>query len=138
VYGVGIGHHRQRGSHSDAVVGSERRALGAYPVAVDHSGDGGMLEVKRLVVALAHHIHMSLQDHRRGILMPGCSRRFDHHIAHLVGLCLKIVALGEIEQILAYFLLFLRGTGHLRNLVEDFKNPFGFEFFYCHVADSLL
>ncbi len=138
VHRVWIGHYGERRSHTYSVVGSERGAFGTHPVAVDHSGDGSVVEVERLVVALTHHIHVALEYHRRSILMTRSGGRRDDHVAHLVGLGLKIVLLGEIEQIAAYFLLLLGRTGHLRDLIEDFKDPFGFEFFNCHVADCLL
>ena len=120
-----VGEDSQRCSHTDAVVGAKGGAVGAYPLAVDDSLDGGGLEVEALVVALAHHVHMALQDHCRSVLVAGGGRFAQYHITDFVGVGFDAVSLSKIENKLADFLLFFRGARYFGDLVEDLKHRFG-------------
>ena len=110
---------------ADAVVGAQGGAVGAYPLTVDDSLDGSGLEVEALVVALAHHVHMALQDHCRSVLVAGGGRFAQYHITDFVGVGFDAVSLSKIENKLADFLLFFRGARYFGDLVEDLKHRFG-------------
>ncbi len=127
-----VGQDGQGGGHADAVVCAEGRSLGLHPFAVDNGLDGVVLEVESGMVALANHVHVSLENHRRGVLMAGGGGLAENHVADFVGFGLDAVFLGEIEDVLTDFLLFLGRAGNLRDLVEDFKHLFGLKVFNFH------
>ena len=76
-----------RRSHTDTVIGTEGRTVSRHPLAVILyiSLDSIFLEIKHLVaVLLRYHIHVSLQDHTRMVLIARRSRFTDQHVADLV------------------------------------------------------
>ena len=56
------------------------------PFAVDVCLYGIAVEVKfNVIVLLAHHIHVALQDNDGTVLHPGCGRFADNDVAYCVG-----------------------------------------------------
>ena len=132
VHEVFVDHNGQGGSHTDAVVGAEGGAVGTEPIAVDNSFDRLCLEVEVLVVALAHHIHMSLHHHSRSAF-AACGGRFRHsYVAYGIGADGDAVLSSEVEQELTYFLLLFGWTGQLVDFVENRENQSRLEVFDCH------
>ena len=64
--------------------------------------------------------------------MTGGGALAHDYVTGLVGVGVDSVAAGEVENILADFLLLFGGTGNLRDLVEDFKHRFGLKVFNFH------
>ena len=99
-------HHGHSCRQTDAVVGSEGRPLGLYPVAVHVCLDGIRQEIMlHAVVLLGHHVHVGLQHDCRRILVARCGRLAHHHVSGLVGLHFDAVLLGEVHQEFADLLL---------------------------------
>ena len=113
-----LGHgHRQR--DAQAVVGTERSALGRHPLAVDDGLDGVLEEIVHGVGGLLRdHVHMALKDDSLAVLVPGGGGNTHDHVAGLVGKCFDLVLLGPVEQILANNLLVLGRTGTAGQSVE--------------------
>ena len=95
-------------SATDAVVSTECCALSVEPFAVDVSLDGVGEEVEVYVYEfVANHVHMTLQNECRRVLVTLCGRLADYYVARLVGLGLEAVALAELLKILYHALLVL-------------------------------
>ena len=127
-----VDHDCQRCGHTYTVVGAEGSAVGAHPFAVDDSLYRLVFKIEALVVALAHHIHVSLQNHGGGVLVSGSGGFAHDDVAGVVGHGLYTVLLGEVEQIFTYFLLFLRGAGNPGDLIENPEHHLGLKVFYFH------
>ena len=85
VFDVGTFQHRQNARHSDAVVGTERRALGTHPIAVHLHANAFRHEVEfRGFVFLANHVDMTLQNHGLSTLHSWSWILLNQHIAYLV------------------------------------------------------
>ena len=99
------------GRSSDAVVGAERCPVGRYPVSVDVGLDTVLLEVELLVgVLLRHHVKVSLQDDRLAVLHPRSGRFADDDVGAGVHGVVQVVSLGEVDDVLPYLLLVVRGA----------------------------
>ena len=124
------GQHSQSRCHSDAVVCSQRRTLCLHPLPVNIRLDRVFIEIMRRVrIFLTHHVHVCLEHHRR---RPFPARRGGlrhQHIACLVLAGFQIMPAGKIHQPRPDFLLFLRGAGHLANLLKIAPNGFRFQSF---------
>ena len=127
-----IGQRGQCGSNTDTVVGAKRGAVGTHPLAIDDSCNRGVFEIEILVVALAHHIHMALQNNRRGVLMTRGGRFAHNHVTNLIGMSLNAVCFGELKDIITDFFLLFRGTGDFRNLIENLKHSLWLKVFHLH------
>ena len=69
VFDVGTFQHCQNARHSDAVVGTERRALGTHPIAVNQHANAFRHEVEFCgFVFLTNHVNVTLKDHSFPIL----------------------------------------------------------------------
>ena len=61
--------HGEDACHPDAVVRTQRGAVGPHPIAVDEHADAFGHEVKiRGFVFLANHVHVALENHRLSTL----------------------------------------------------------------------
>ena len=111
--------HGEDRRRADAVVGSERRAVGRYPLAVDVGFDGVLLEIELLVVVLLrHHVQMGLQDDALAVL-HAFGRRFAHiDVVRLILAALQSERTGHVHDVLADLLLVVRGTGNVDDLCE--------------------
>ena len=118
-----VGQHGQGGSHTDTVVGTQRRTPCLHPFAIDISLDGVVLEVVfHIAVLLAHHIHVSLQDNRSSPFATRGSLFGNHYVARLVDLGCQILFPGKSQQELTNALLLFRRTGNLSNGIEIVPN----------------
>ena len=54
------------------------------------------------------------------------------NVANFVCAAGEVVLFGKVKKVGAYFLLFFRGSRHLRDFIENFKHAFGFKFLYSH------
>ena len=97
---VGIEYGQLNGV-ANAVVGTERGALGVHPVALDISLDGILREVEVHVHELvAYHVHVALEDSGGAILVALGRGLAYNHVTGLVDLGLKAVALAKLLEIL--------------------------------------
>ena len=113
----------QRIGHGNAVVAAKGRALGAHIAAVYDRVDGILLKIQRAVGGLvAHHVQMALQDQARLLLVSGCGRCLDEHIAHLVLTAGKAVGLGELHAVVAQCLFVVGGVRNATDLLKVIKN----------------
>ena len=81
---------------------------------------------------------MGLHDDSRSAFLAGSSRFCHDDVADSISFGIDVMFFGKIEKESADFLLFLRRTGHLVNLVENTKHQCRLEIFDCHVSESLL
>ena len=120
----------QRGKgcrHTDTVVGTERRTFGLHPAIDDLRADGILVEVERRVrIFLAHHIHMGLKNDAGTVLIPFRTGHAHHDITRLVGLIVDVVFFCEIHEELPDLFLFLGGTRHPRNGIEQLPDELRF------------
>ena len=118
----------QRIGHGNAVVAAKGRALGAHIAAVYGRVDGILLKIQRAVGGLvAHHVQMALQDQARLLLVSGCGRCLDEHIAHLVLTAGKAVGLGELHAVVAQCLFVVGGVRNAADLLKVIKNRSWFQ-----------
>ena len=118
----------QRIGHGNAVVAAKGRALGAHIAAVYDRVDGLFLKIQRAVGGLvAHHVQMALQDQARLLLVSGCGRCLDEHIAHLVLTAGKAVGLGELHAVVAQCLFVVGGVRNAADLLKVIKNRSWFQ-----------
>ena len=118
----------QRIGHGNAVVAAKGRALGAHIAAVYDRVDGILLKIQRAVGGLvAHHVQMALQDQARLLLVSGCGRCLDEHIAHLVLTAGKAVGLGELHAVVAQCLFVVGGVRNAADLLKVIKNRSWFQ-----------
>ena len=118
----------QRIGHGNAVVAAKCRALGAHIAAVYDRVDGILLKIQRAVGGLvAHHVQMALQDQARLLLVSGCGRCLDEHIAHLVLTAGKAVGLGELHAVVAQCLFVVGGVRNAADLLKVIKNRSWFQ-----------
>ena len=118
----------QRIGHGNAVVAAKGRALGAHIAAVYDRMDGILLKIQRAVGGLvAHHVQMALQDQARLLLVSGCGRCLDEHIAHLVLTAGKAVGLGELHAVVAQCLFVVGGVRNAADLLKVIKNRSWFQ-----------
>ena len=98
-------HDSHNGSDAQTIVGTECRASGFHPFAVNPWPYGVGLEVVgRLGCLLRHHVHMSLEDDALLLLHTRCSRLAEHDVAGRVFESLDAGLFAEVEQELLYFL----------------------------------
>ena len=117
----------QGGGHADAVVGTERRTFGLHPAIDDLRADGILVEVERRVrIFLAHHIHMGLKNDAGTVLIPFRTGYAHHDITRFVGLIVDVVFFCEIHEELPDLFLFLGGTRHPRNGIEQLPDELRF------------
>ena len=118
----------QRIGHGNAVVAAKGRALGAHIAAVYDRVDGILLKIQRAVGGLvAHHVQMALQDQARLLLVSGCGRCLNEHIAHLVLTAGKAVGLGELHAVVAQCLFVVGGVRNAADLFKVIKNRSWFQ-----------
>ena len=118
----------QRIGHGNAVVATKGRALGAHIAAVYDRVDGILLKIQRAVGGLvAHHVQMALQDQARLLLVSGCGRCLNEHIAHLVLTAGKAVGLGELHAVVAQCLFVVGGVRNAADLLKVIKNRSWFQ-----------
>ena len=102
-----------------AVIGTECRAVGRNPLAVDVCLDGVGGEVEDLVVVLlGHHVEVRLHDYALAVLHAGRRSLAYVDVAGLVDPALQSVSRREVHDVLAYLLLVVRGAGYLRYFAE--------------------
>ena len=93
---------------ANAIVGTKGSALCRQPFAVNVCLYGVLVEVELNVNKLvAYHVHMALQYHGLPVLVARSSRLADYHVACLVYIGLKSVALAKLLEIVNHLFLTL-------------------------------
>ena len=124
------GQHRQGRGHADAVVGAEGGARGPEEVAVTQHLDGVLEEVvDRVLVLLADHVHMGLEQTVGRPSLPGGGRLADDDVADLVLLHLAAQGPGLIGHPGGGLGFVLGAPGDLRQLQEVGPERLRFEGF---------
>ena len=91
---VGLEYGQLNGT-ANAVVGTQRGALGAQPLAVDIGLDGIEVEVELHIHQLvAHHVHVALQDDGLALLVAWRGAFAYDDVTRLVDVRLQMVALA--------------------------------------------
>ena len=115
--------HREDRRHADTVVGTQRRAVGRHPAAVDVGVDGILREIEFLVVVLLrHHVEVGLQDHALAALHTLRGGFADVDVVRRVLFAFEAPRAGEIENIPTNLLLVGRGArdaDDLREMLPD-------------------
>ena len=120
--------HGQRSGHADTAVGTQRRALGPDPPAVDARADGIVVEIELHVgILLADHVHMRLEDHRRASFEARRRGLAHHDIADGILFILDIVFFGETDQKVDDLALLFRRTRNARDGVELLPHEAGLQ-----------
>ena len=123
VHQVGRREHSHLHGHANAVIGSQRGALGLHPLAVYPGLDGIMVKVERhILVLLAHHVHVALQDDGLAVFHARGGRFADDDIACIVpaGVQTQLLPIGKQE--VNHFFLPLGRAGHTGYLIETIKH----------------
>ncbi len=98
----------QFGGYADTVVGSQSGTFGSQPFTFDYGfyrvGEEIVLHV---VVLLAYHIYMRLQDYRLPVLHTRCGGFLDQYIPGFVDQSLQILFFTECFQVSNHFLFLL-------------------------------
>ena len=112
---------------ADTVVGTECGAFCRQPFTVDISLDGVLVKVELHIDELiAHHVHVTLQDHRLAVFHTLGGGFADDYVARLVDFCLETATLAPVLQVLNHLLLALRRTRNCINLREFGEDNSGF------------
>ena len=121
-----VGQHRQRGRHTDAVVGAQRGAARLHPFAINIGLNRIFSEVMcGVVVFLRHHIEVRLQRHRRAVFHPGGCRFADQDIADRVALDPKTLLFRPADNIGGQRFFMKRGVRNGANFGEDIPQRLG-------------
>ena len=95
-----VGKDGQNGGHADAVVSTQRSAVGRQPLAVEHRLDGILHEVELLVaILLANHVHVSLEADPLRMLVAFRSRLANQDVAQFVVERFQTVVVTELLQV---------------------------------------
>ena len=127
---------RKRIGKRNAVVRTERGAFRAEPVAVNIEIQPLLghilLAVRRL---LRDHIHVSLEDNRRFVLIACGGLLDDNHIVLLIGIVFQASLFCKALQICADFLLVMGWSRNSGNFLKKSKYFLRFQFTaYSHCA----
>ena len=114
--------------YGDAVIAAQSRSLGAYQIAVHK-------EVKALLVHVlgaarllfAHHVHVALQNHRRGVLIARRGRSDQDHVVGLVLIMLQAQLFAECHTPVADGLCIGGAVRNGAHLLKNFKYPLRFQ-----------
>ena len=127
---------RKRIGKRNAIVRTECGSLCPEPVAVNVEIQALLrhilLAVRRL---LRDHIHVSLQDDRRFVLIACRGFLDDNHIVLLIGVVFQVSLFCKALQICADFLLVMRRPRNSGNFLKKSKHFLRFQFTaYSHCA----
>ena len=101
---------------ADTVVGAEGGSLSGEPFAIDVGLDGILVEVEHHVYEfVAHHIHVTLQDHGLAVLHARGGRFADDHVACLIDIGVKAVGFTPVLEVFNHLFLALRRAGNFVN-----------------------
>ena len=127
MYGILVCEDRHRRSYTDTVIGTQRCAIGSYPLAVVlYIGlDRVFLKIEVLVaVLLRHHIHVSLQDHTRMVLVARRSRFANEDVTDLVVKGLQTETFTVVHEEFRDLFAFTARTRDLGKAVEAAPQAF--------------
>ena len=115
-------------SHGDAVISAQSGAVRMYDIPLHKKCERILLKIMCTLRKLfTNHIHMALQDHCRGILIPrGCLLKYDHIAAFILNMA-KAVFLCKSHKIIADLLRIAGTMGDFCNLLKIMKHSFRFQ-----------
>ena len=130
--------HRQCHSHGDAVVAAQRGPLGIDKISVDGQIQpltGHVLAAVRRF--LAHHVHVTLQNHRLRPLVPGGGVLKDDDVVQRILLIPQAPLPGKLRQPVADGLGVARTAGNSAHLLKKVKYPSRLQMLQnCHIHRS--
>ena len=98
----------QLDSTANAIVGTQCGAFGCEPFAINVGANGIGVKVEVYVDKLvAHHVHVTLKNHRLAILHAFGGRLANNHVAGFVYAGVKSTALAPVLQIVNHLLFML-------------------------------
>ena len=90
---------REHEGDRDAVVGTERGAVGAEHAVLHDQVDALVLEIMLDAGELvAHHVDVALEHDRGSALRSGACRLLDDHVVHVVLIDPQVALLGERDR----------------------------------------
>ncbi len=120
VFNAVIGQHRQRRSHTNAVIRTQRGAARFHPFAVDVRLDWVFSEVVNgVVVFLWNHVQVRLQNHRLAVFHTRGGRFADQNVANLVALSVQTLFLRPAHNMFGKLFFVI---GRVRNRADFGKN----------------
>jgi len=123
--------HRQNSRYTQSVVGPERSAPGAYPVAVYIHIDALGIEVEiDACIFGVHHIEVALQDGHGAFFMAWRSRFFDNDISKIIGEYFEAVFAAEILYPFRDAFFAFGSAGHRVEVGKGVPGCGGFELAY--------
>ena len=113
--------------HGDAVIAAQSRPLSAYQIAVHKEVEALLVHVLGTAcLFFAHHVHMALQNHRRGVLIARRGRGDQDHVVGLVLIMLQPQLFAECHAPVADGLGVGRAVRNGAHLLKNFKYPLRF------------
>ena len=114
--------------YSDPVITAQRSAVRMYHIPLNKKCERVFCKIMGTVwKLLTDHIHMSLQDHHRSILISAGSLLKYNHIPAFILNITKSMLLGKIRKIITDPLRIPRTMGDFCNLLKIMKNSFRFQ-----------
>ena len=108
---------------ADTVVGTEGGTLSGKPFTIDVGLNGILIEVElHIDKFVAHHIHVTLQDHGLAVFHARGGRFADNHVACLIDIGGKSVLSTPVLEVFNHLLLALRRAGNFVNLRKFFED----------------
>ena len=93
---------------ADTVISTQCSTFCLHPVSIHISLYGIVVEVElHIVVLLAHHVHVALQNQYRTVLHTRSGRLADDHIAYLVALGFQTKTTAYFQQVFHHLVLLL-------------------------------
>lgn len=128
-----VGENGEYHGNANAVVGTERGAVGVYPVAFDDGADRVFAEVMHgVAVFLRDHVKVRLQDDAGFVFAPGTACLAYADIAACIAFDGQAEAGGFVKDVLLDFFFLVRGARDLRDLVEVLPDVTGGQFLDAH------
>ena len=123
----GVLQRRQCHGYGDAVIAAQSCSLGAYQIAVHKEVQALLVHILGTVRLLfAYHVHMALQDHRRGVLIARRGRGDQDHVVGLILIMLQTQLFAECHAPVADGLCVGGAVRNGAHLLKNFKYPLRF------------
>ena len=124
----GVLQRRQGHGYGDAVIAAQSCPLGAYQIAVHKEVQALLVHILGAARLLfAYHVHMALQDHRRGVLIARRGRGDQDHVVGLVLIMFQTQLFAECHAPVADGLGVGRAVRNGAHFLKNFKYPLRFQ-----------
>ena len=128
----GVGHQRQGGGATQAVIGSQGGAVRPQPAILDHQVQRLGGEIVGFVAALdRHHVQVVLDDHHRALFQARRGRHRHRQVAGAVAVPAVARLFSQVDNVLAHRRLLPRGAWNTGELVKVLPNMGGLAGILC-------